>query len=505
MKVPLCRSVRRRQQRRGRQQQMTTTTRVTSTSEEPAQGVPPGADLSEMAASSDPTNSSTFRAGNSAASPAELDSKPNGGVAVAAAKPAADARTADPSSTAPTNPETGAPPALLSAARDESPQQENMDEFGVGTSASTNDGQDRNDGDAEVPAKKDGVSEYELLRRAKIARNEAVLRELGLLDHNLMSLQSQQPPRPRRRQGRQSSKRTLGENDDGAEGDEGEDSKGIALPLEPPRRSRRLQEVATATTTKTTVSPLEWNELDLPKRRKLPRRAHAVRPPPHGTMSDNGGTPARGARGMMSDMDSYTSIEPDPSSCILSILVSPDQSLSSSSSSLKKPAATQYPPHSARSIRLDVHRLVSHFAGRTMKETGKAHVMNESARVASSAKFDTISFNKYSGVQEWANAAAFLWVNLGSPNADVVNEFSHGGRRMNWFGGSRMHEHSSTVQNLVAAGTKRNHLGPFEKHAFTWSPNGGGGVVLWCRRYAPLRNTFEPYVCLGRLQVRAPI
>jgi hypothetical protein len=489
---------------------MTTTTAPTaSTSADSAQGVPPCAELSEMAASSDPTNVSTIRAGNIASSPAKLDSTHTGGASGAAAETAAVARATDPSCV-PATPRAGAPPAPLSAARDESQQQENMDEFGVETSASTNDGHDRNDVDVDVPANKDGVSEYELLRRAKIARNEAVLRELGLLDHNLMRLGSPPPPPPRRqrrqgRQGLQSSKRTRGENDDGAEGDEGEDSKGITQPLEPPRRSRRLQEVATTTTTKTTVSPLEWNEIDVPKRRKLPRRAHAVRPPPHGVMSGNGGTPARGARGMMSDMDSYTSIEPDPSSCILSILVSPDQSLSSSSSSMKKPAATQYPPHSARSIRLDVHRLVSHFVGRTMAETGKAHVMNESARVASSAKFDAVSFNKYSGVQEWANAAAFLWVNLGGPNADVVNEFSLGGRRINWFGGSRMYEHSSTIQNLIAAGTKRSHLGPFEKHAFTWSPNGGGGVVLWCRRYAPLRNTFEPYVCLGRLQVRAPI
>jgi hypothetical protein len=150
---------------------------------------------------------------------------------------------------------------------------------------------------------------------------------------------------------------------------------------------------------------------------------------------------------------------------------------------------------------------VSNLLGRTMADAGKAHVMMESARTASSAKFETISFNKYSGVQEWANAAAFLWINVGSPNADVVNEFSHQGRRINWFGGSRMYEHSNTVQNLIAAGTqKRSHRGPFgEKQPFSWSLNDGGGVVLWCRRYTPLRHTFEPYMCLGRLQVCAPI
>jgi hypothetical protein len=32
--------------------------------------------------------------------------------------------------------------------------------------------------------------------------------------------------------------------------------------------------------------------------------------------------------------------------------------------------------------------------------------------------------------------------------------------------------------------------------------DGAGGVVLWVRRYNPARKAFEPYVCLGRLQVR---
>jgi hypothetical protein len=57
---------------------------------------------------------------------------------------------------------------------------------------------------------------------------------------------------------------------------------------------------------------------------------------------------------------------------------------------------------------------------------GKAFVMEESAQLCSHHS-GNISFNKYSGVQEWKNAL-FLWVNLGN-GGDVVNEFLDSGRK----------------------------------------------------------------------------
>jgi hypothetical protein len=70
--------------------------------------------------------------------------------------------------------------------------------------------------------------------------------------------------------------------------------------------------------------------------------------------------------------------------------------------------------------------------GQTMERTGKAFVMEESVRQCMSIedRVPRLSFNKYSGVQEWKNDAMFLWVNLGGPAADVVNDFLQEGRQV---------------------------------------------------------------------------
>lgn len=64
-----------------------------------------------------------------------------------------------------------------------------------------------------------------------------------------------------------------------------------------------------------------------------------------------------------------------------------------------------------------------------MEQTGKAVVMQEAAQKSGHDLVSTISFNKYSGVQEWQNDALFLWVNLGA-GGDVVNDFLNGGRQV---------------------------------------------------------------------------
>lgn len=94
------------------------------------------------------------------------------------------------------------------------------------------------------------------------------------------------------------------------------------------------------------------------------------------------------------------------------------------------PEAKTFPPNSARSMDIHVENLVikDGLLGQMMESTGKAYVMQEAAQ-RSGLQVGQISFNKYSGVQEWKNDAMFLWVNLGN-GGDVVNDFLNGGRQV---------------------------------------------------------------------------
>jgi hypothetical protein len=160
----------------------------------------------------------------------------------------------------------------------------------------------------------------------------------------------------------------------------------------------------------------------------------------------------------------------------------------------KKPES--FPAQSARAMKLNILKLIHGdsvspgLLGKKMAQTGKAFVMEESARLAVADNIHRVSFNRYAGVQEWGNNVLFLWVNLGAPNSDVVNEFFHEGREVSWFGGSRMHESTPVIQKLQAIGSKTN----LEKSS-------SDGIVLWCRKYLVDQKTFSPYVCLGRLSV----
>ena len=147
--------------------------------------------------------------------------------------------------------------------------------------------------------------------------------------------------------------------------------------------------------------------------------------------------------------------------------------------------------NSVRSISLDVAHLVADpergVLGRMLEHTGKEFIINtafdRSASEDDKARLHgtKLSFNKYCGVQEWANCI-FLWVNLG--NADSPNEFLEGGRQITWFGGSRMHDESPVMEKLVRYGkdaTSRDK------------------IVLWCRMHQTETKKFSPYACLGRL------
>ena len=168
-------------------------------------------------------------------------------------------------------------------------------------------------------------------------------------------------------------------------------------------------------------------------------------------------------------------------------------------------------PNSARAIEIDVNRLLfgidpttasgDGMLGKQLSKSGKAFVMEESARLAARSGCEepsSISFNKYSGVQEWKNDVLFLWVNLNAPpqqcDVVVVNEFPHSGRQITWFGGSRMHDQSPVIQRLIRVGNR--------DHTQSWDDNGitaSFGIVLWCRRFVQSKKNFSPYVCLGRL------
>jgi hypothetical protein len=159
------------------------------------------------------------------------------------------------------------------------------------------------------------------------------------------------------------------------------------------------------------------------------------------------------------------------------------------------PSPSSFPKNSARVFHLDVERLLlgtkdgeDGALGQSMERTGKAFVMEESARRAvSSYSGGPISFNKYSGVQAWGNNVMFLWINLNPPNSEVLNEFPGGGRQVTWYGGSRMHSGTPVIQQLIKVGKEAK------------SEASDGGVVLWCRQYLAEKRTFGPYVCFGRL------
>lgn len=157
--------------------------------------------------------------------------------------------------------------------------------------------------------------------------------------------------------------------------------------------------------------------------------------------------------------------------------------------------------NSAREMELDVERLlfgstnedgISGMLGIQLLSTGKAFVIEESARRAVDKEVSNpISFNKYCGAQEWSNAI-YLWINFGFPGSEVVNTFDLKGRQVNWFGGSKMHDGSPLIQRLKDIGVEASRHQPKDSDR---------AVILWCRHYNVSEKGFDPYVCFGRLSV----
>lgn len=274
------------------------------------------------------------------------------------------------------------------------------------------------------------MSEYEAMRLAKIARNEARLRALGLHENpwsDAAKIQSSNTLNP--------STRTATR----------------LAPTGPLRRSKRLKESPgngiAATTTRGTKNP-----------RRNEGEQDTQEDPVYHPFEDG----ERGSR----------KLSPSSNGSLKTVQ--------------KSVPMVSLPLNSARSMALNLDKLLTDsLVGKTLTANGKAHVMEESAKLAVAGYSGApISFNKYSGVQEWGNDVLFLWINLDAPVSDVTNDFPNGGRRVTWFGGSRMHEGSNAIQRLLSVAR---------------DPTTTGGIVLWCRRYLKERRTFEPYTCLGRL------
>ncbi len=164
---------------------------------------------------------------------------------------------------------------------------------------------------------------------------------------------------------------------------------------------------------------------------------------------------------------------------------------------------TPPPANSVRSISLNVNSLLlgKHgLLGTILEHTGKEAVINKSFELAASTEDQQrfsgvgLSFNKYCGVQEWNNTI-FFWVNLGSKDNPVVNDFLDDATRITWYGGSRMHDESPVIQKLL-------HYG---RDAAATDNNSDTNIILWCRKYEVDQKQFTPYMCLGRLSYHSHV
>lgn len=172
------------------------------------------------------------------------------------------------------------------------------------------------------------------------------------------------------------------------------------------------------------------------------------------------------------------------------------------------PAASPPPPaaNSVRSVSIHTKTLVlgeNGLLGKILDHTGKEFVINESFSLAAYPDDKMrlaglkLSFNKYCGVQEFNNAI-FLWINLGSKDNPVVNDFLDNARRVTWFGGSRMNDDSPVIHKLINYGQQHQ-----ESNGVANKPH--SDIILWCRRYLTDSKQFTPYVCFGRLTYHSHI
>jgi hypothetical protein len=289
---------------------------------------------------------------------------------------------------------------------------------------------------------------YMALRAAKIARNQARLKELGLdkpafLKKSAISSSRKRGPVVTKQE---------------------KNSHGTAPSSSPRRRSARITGLANNPDYKESNdwAPVHPNTRNRGTKRTL----------------DVDEKPADGAD------EKITTLSPKPSTC-------PRQQTTTT------PAA-----NSVRTISLDVSVLVQKFLAKPMDTFGKYFVIETSFHEAAFPEdlqrlggVSRLSFNKFSGVQPWKNVF-YLWINIGGPTDanSLVNDFSHNGSRVTWFGGSKMREDSPVIQNLVRVGKESAS-----------NPSSTSGIILWCRQYDWDTRKLLPYTCLGRLAYESHI
>jgi hypothetical protein len=350
----------------------------------------------------------------------------------------------------------------------------------MATSLSRGDGGNSND---------DDDNPYVAMRSAKIARNEKRLRELGLLSTTTTTTPPDRPPKrrpvvvappPR--------------------------YSNTVTPCGPTRRSDRLLSLSS-------TRKVNYKDVVIPIVEARSTKRSLLLPP--SPFDDNG------------DDASFLPVSSDNVEIISHAVKT---KLVYRSTIMSTPAA-----NSVRSIELDVEALIlgrrtdtadddcnprhddgGGLLGKMVERTGKECVVNTSFTLAASNedqhRLDVIggatklSYNKYSGVQEWKNCV-YLWVNLNT--ADSPNDFLDDGRQITWFGGSKMHDQSPAILSLLRLGKKKSS--DDQKTMATTTTSGSemssetSNVVLWCRRYTPQTKIFTPYVCFGRLGYRSHI
>ncbi len=282
---------------------------------------------------------------------------------------------------------------------------------------------------------------YLALREAKIRRNEARLRELGLLKaNNKQSTSDLIQEDSRKQQDKSQRKRAF----------PGDKAASLAL-----RRSNRLSEQPQ------TVNFKETTDFAHSQKTKRPR---VVTP---ATIDDSFTTEITDSQ----NNKSPTQIKPPAANSVRGIsLCTQLLTMGTSENKTKKRNAG--------------------LLGLPMERVGKEFVIYKSFDVAASVEDRQrlegarLSFNKYSGVQEW-NDCVFLWVNLGAKGNTVVNDFMKSGTQITWFGGSRMVDETPVVERLIRWGKEAT-----DSHS---------KIILWCRRFDSSMKAFGPYICLGRL------
>jgi hypothetical protein len=325
-----------------------------------------------------------------------------------------------------------------------------------------------------IHGEQEPVNPYLALRQAKIARNQARLEELGLAKpwSSMAEIQGASSALPVAAKRNQRAAITTA----------------IIIPE---RRSLRKREVP--------VRYTEHNNLEL-----MTRKSRKVSPEIHTEVAIAKAT-------IPLTIDELKEMDASWKSSLASQQPLPSLPVSTSSSPRN---------NSARDMSVNVHQLLfgdgplsrDGCLGKPMSLTGKAHVMQETVRraVGSSQSYrvhSAVSFNKYSGVQAWGNNVFFLWINLGAPHSDVRNEFLHQGRQVTWFGGSRMHDATNVIVQLVRAGLRVAKTASIAQSGLVdgravEEEEETAAIVLWCREYDPIQKSFGAYVCLGRLSVR---